>query len=126
MWKFGVGDRRIRYALMSRFAALRQYTSSVNVLGATLLRGAACAHKAAYLRHYSQSKGALRRQQTHRKTAQNKLEASRPRKHTEHRWLAFTRVRHPENSRRQESGMEEAKHFIGNQWVAAASHETIP
>ncbi len=22
--------------------------------------------------------------------------------------------------------MEEAKHFIGNQWVAAASHETIP
>src|ERR1700731_1932752 len=28
--------------------------------------------------------------------------------------------------RRQESGMEEAKHFIGNQWVAAASHETIP
>ena len=22
--------------------------------------------------------------------------------------------------------MEEAKHFIGNQWVAPASHETIP
>src|ERR1700744_3958463 len=69
--------------------------------------------------HYSQWRCAIRQWRTHAKPTSGIATS------VLHRRATGSPIPR-KSTRRQEPRMEQAKHFIGNQWVRAAGGETIP